>query len=187
MRILVCIDKTEQSERIAPAVRRLTQEQDEVLFLRVVDPGLIRAGAVQGRHDPGRGLGDGASPSIAAPAADPTGRPVPGAAGRIETVDEGARRFAITEDRVEAQLREQERRELFAIAHAHGFRAIEPLVVFAEDAASTILEQARERHVDVIAMTTHARGAVAEALKGSTAKTVIQDGGYPVLVVHPSD
>lgn len=185
MRVLTCIDKTEQSARIVPAVRRLTGEEDEVLFLRVVDPDLIRAAAVQGRRDPGRGLGDGASPSIAAPAADPTGRPVPGPAGHIETVDEGAERFAIAEDRVETQLREQERRELFAIAHEHGFRAIEPLVVFASDPADAILEQARERDVDVIAMTTHARGAVAEALKGSTAKTVIQHGGRPVLVVHP--
>ncbi len=50
--------------------------------------------------------------------------------------------------------------------------------------AEVILEEARERNVDLIAMTTHGRGGVARLAFGSVADKVLRHAPCPVLLVR---
>ncbi|HYM16746.1 MAG TPA: universal stress protein [Dehalococcoidia bacterium] len=54
-----------------------------------------------------------------------------------------------------------------------------------DNAAAAIVQEARERGVDVIVMATHSRGPLARALFGSVTEEVVRSGVAPVLVVHP--
>ncbi|MEW6673404.1 MAG: universal stress protein [Thermodesulfobacteriota bacterium] len=47
-----------------------------------------------------------------------------------------------------------------------------------------ILQQAEERHCDLIVMGSHGHGAIAEAVIGSTARKVLRRSKIPVLVVR---
>jgi nucleotide-binding universal stress UspA family protein len=58
-------------------------------------------------------------------------------------------------------------------------------VVVARDAAEAILEQARERGHDLIALATHGRGGARRLLLGSVADKVIRGFSVPVLVYRP--
>jgi nucleotide-binding universal stress UspA family protein len=51
-------------------------------------------------------------------------------------------------------------------------------------AAQVILEQARERDVDLIAMTTHGRGGLLRLALGSVADAVVRAAPCPVLLVR---
>lgn len=64
---------------------------------------------------------------------------------------------------------------------AEGIKA-EVATVSGIPAAEGILEYAREREVDVIAMATHGRGGVARLILGSVADKVIRGGNTPVLL-----
>ena len=55
------------------------------------------------------------------------------------------------------------------------------------DAATTIVERARERGYDLIAMTTHGRSGLSRLVFGSTAEAVLHDAPCPVLLVRVSD
>ena len=50
--------------------------------------------------------------------------------------------------------------------------------------AEVILEEARERNVDLIAMTTHGRGGVARLAFGSVADEVLRHAPCPILLVR---
>ncbi len=63
------------------------------------------------------------------------------------------------------------------IAHQH--------VRFDETLASGILAVTRELFPDLIAMSTHGRGAIASAIQGSVATAVLRSGVAPVLLVRP--
>jgi nucleotide-binding universal stress UspA family protein len=58
-------------------------------------------------------------------------------------------------------------------------------VVVHPSAARGVLEYADETGVDLIALATHARGAVARAIMGSVADKVMRGASVPVLVVPP--
>src|SRR6185503_7321618 len=53
------------------------------------------------------------------------------------------------------------------------------------DPAERILDASRDEDVDALAMTTHARGAVATFLMGSVAREVVHRAGKPVFLVRP--
>jgi nucleotide-binding universal stress UspA family protein len=50
--------------------------------------------------------------------------------------------------------------------------------------AETILEAAREQHVDLIVMGTHGRHGLAHLLLGSVAERVLRNASCPVLTTH---
>ncbi len=58
-------------------------------------------------------------------------------------------------------------------------------VVYGQQAASAILQDAREHAIDAIAMATHGRHGPGRLLLGSTADKVIRGTHLPVLVFHP--
>jgi nucleotide-binding universal stress UspA family protein len=65
---------------------------------------------------------------------------------------------------------------------------VETRVVFDDrPAASVILDVARRRPADLIALTTRRRGALMRFLFGSTANRVIRGAAVPVLVSCPND
>jgi nucleotide-binding universal stress UspA family protein len=57
----------------------------------------------------------------------------------------------------------------------------------ADNVAETIVDRAREEHVDVIVMATRSPSGIAHALFGSTAEAVVRSGVAPVLLVHPKE
>lgn len=95
--------------------------------------------------------------------------------GRQIVIDETARR------RQEA---EQYLRSIAARLTASGLRVRTD--VRAGDAAREILEGARECEADVIAMTTHGRGALGRLLYGSVTGAVLHRAHLPVVVVRAS-
>jgi nucleotide-binding universal stress UspA family protein len=62
---------------------------------------------------------------------------------------------------------------------------VEELIVHGE-AAAEIVRVARERHVDLIIVSSHGRTGLGRILFGSTAEAVVRHASCPVLVVKPS-
>jgi nucleotide-binding universal stress UspA family protein len=64
--------------------------------------------------------------------------------------------------------------------------AVETRVVVAAQPATEILDLARSRGVDVIALATHGRGGLTRLLIGSVADKVVRGADVPVLVYRPT-
>ena len=54
-------------------------------------------------------------------------------------------------------------------------------------AAAKLVELARDRKIDLIAIGTHGRSALARAILGSVADKVMRTAPCPVMIVHPTD
>jgi nucleotide-binding universal stress UspA family protein len=67
---------------------------------------------------------------------------------------------------------------------AHGC-SVRTQVLIAREAASAILQAARQQGSDLIAMTTHGHSGSAGLLVGRVAVRVLHDGGFPVLLYQP--
>ncbi len=63
---------------------------------------------------------------------------------------------------------------------------VDPHVVVARHAAPAITDFAKQYGADLIALTTHGRGA-SRLTVGSVASRILRDSGVPVLVVRPAD
>jgi nucleotide-binding universal stress UspA family protein len=64
--------------------------------------------------------------------------------------------------------------------------AMRPVVITSNATALTIVNYAKETHIDLIVMGTHGRGPMAHLLMGSVAERVVRLAACPVLVVrHP--
>jgi nucleotide-binding universal stress UspA family protein len=63
---------------------------------------------------------------------------------------------------------------------------VETCVVVEEQAAAGVLREAQARHVDLIAMETHARRGLSRLFLGSVADKVVRAGVVPVLLNHPA-
>jgi nucleotide-binding universal stress UspA family protein len=88
--------------------------------------------------------------------------------GRIQTETENAAR-----QRIRRELTDEDRHQLSARA----------VVLTAPKPADAILGYARDEHVDLIVVGTHARGVVAHMLLGSVAERVVRQAHCPVLTV----
>jgi nucleotide-binding universal stress UspA family protein len=67
-----------------------------------------------------------------------------------------------------------------------GYTARHELIVRGGEPAPAIFASARETNADLIVMGTRGRGALARALLGSTAATILRDSDVPVMVVPRS-
>ncbi len=74
-----------------------------------------------------------------------------------------------------------------AEATLHGERPSIHLEVTGGDPAAQIVQIAAERQVELIAMTTHGRGAMGRWYFGSVADRVARSATVPVLLVRPSE
>jgi universal stress protein A len=82
-----------------------------------------------------------------------------------------------SQDRVEALLREDDRRELGAMA----------VLRVSNSPADAIVEYAKEAGADVIVVGTHGRKALAHFVLGSVAERVVRLAPCPVLTVRPAE
>jgi nucleotide-binding universal stress UspA family protein len=62
-----------------------------------------------------------------------------------------------------------------------------PAVRASGSVAATIVEYAKQTHVDVIVVGTHGRGPIAHFFMGSVAEHVVRHAPCPVLVVRPNE
>lgn len=60
------------------------------------------------------------------------------------------------------------------------------VVLHGTTASAVLIDYAAEHEIDIIAMASHVRPSVAEAILGSTTRSVLRSGVAPVLVVHPT-
>jgi nucleotide-binding universal stress UspA family protein len=67
-----------------------------------------------------------------------------------------------------------------------GVRA-EGMVSVGNDPAEEILRRAREENFNLIAMATHDRNLLGQAIRGSVANEVVRSASVPVLAVTPED
>jgi nucleotide-binding universal stress UspA family protein len=82
------------------------------------------------------------------------------------------------EDAARAQLHE------LVIDNDPNAPAVKPVIMTSNTPAMSIVEYARDEHIDLIVMGTHGRGAVAHLLMGSVAERVVRTAPCPVLTVR---
>jgi nucleotide-binding universal stress UspA family protein len=90
---------------------------------------------------------------------------------------------------LQAELVEEASRNLDALLTADDRERLGavPAVRISGSVASTIVEYAKQAHVDVIVVGTHGRGPVAHFFMGSVAEHVVRNAPCPVLVVRPNE
>ena len=75
----------------------------------------------------------------------------------------------------------------FVESHFHG-QNIKTEVLMAEDPIwQTICNYSKENDYNLIVMSSHGHGALAQLLMGSTVSHVVPHAGCPVLVIPPAD
>ena len=62
---------------------------------------------------------------------------------------------------------------------------VEPVVVLGHDVARTVMQEARDRGIDLFAISTHARGGLARLRLGSVADKIVRGAACPTLVARP--
>lgn len=164
MKILATFDGTRFGERSLPLLAELSEvPPTEITLLRVVP-----APTVHGEMTPEAV----AAHDVVVAAAPPAGvEDVRYPETRDQAID---RARSDAEDYLQAL-----RPRLAAAADVH----IE--VRMSDDAASVIIERARELRPTMIVMATHSREGVSRIFVGSTADKVVHAGVAPVLLVHP--
>jgi nucleotide-binding universal stress UspA family protein len=93
----------------------------------------------------------------------------------------------VVENRVQAMSRLEASLHDYLDSHFHALEGVrvETHVKFADDAAATIVERARQTKPDLIAMATHGRTGLNHLLAGSVCEQVIRSGVAPVIVLRP--
>lgn len=165
LKMVVCMDGSEFSDAVLPgALAVAVASNAEVHMLGVLDPdaGHEHKGGARG----GLAWADVRTPRSIAP-------------------DQAGRRGGSVETKSEAQDRLRNAAGSHLRSHMKGFpEDAREVVLLASDPAKAIIEYAQEQQADLIAMASHARGAVRELLAGSVTDAVVRSGVAPVLVVH---
>ena len=164
-KILVPLDGSELSEAILPVIAEGFDPADtEVILMRVGEPAdAIMIAGSRDMHP--LGVGSTAPATIAAL----TGRHWGEAKGQG---------FHRARERIESYLA----RHSQTLAK-HGFR-IQCIAEFGHPSV-VVVDCARQRQVDLIAMCTHGRTGLAAALIGSVASAVLRSASVPVLLTRP--
>ena len=100
--------------------------------------------------------------------------------------------FALAGPEAYAAARDAVQRDLQDLEHKmraeYGYERGEDyeLLMCEGDVAESVLECAREKHIDLIAVGTHGRTGLSKALLGSVAESIFRHSEIPVLTVGPS-
>jgi len=170
MKILVTIDGSPESQAVLPVVTKLAKEASaSVLLLTVLEPkGATPSGHQRQAHFiSGRTVSTG----IQAPATV------------VRTIDTPAETTDQAMQRILSEGREFLDDAVSSLAPIGV--AFEMHVAVDENAARAILEFAKAQSVDLIAMATHGRSGLRQAVQGSVASAVVKAGVAPVLLVRP--
>ena len=167
MRVLVTLDGSELADRalsiMAPFARSTSAE---VLLLTVIDPGEVHATFEEAQQLL-------AAPPGTAVALAMRGIPSQPAPGLVE---DRSQAFEARRIETEEHLQEKAKQYLPGLS-------TEVHVEWSDDAADAISRFARENSVDFIAMGTHGRSGLGQALLGSVATSVVRQSLVPVLLV----
>ena len=171
MTILATVDDSSASHEVLPVVRKLAKSMGARVILLTVR----ESAEATPRRRPAGPVGP-----ITAVGLTGTGligaevqAPAPGWA---ETRDQAVERAAAEGRDLLAALAEPIEKE--------GIK-VEKQVVIAEDPVAVIIDAARRENVDLIAMATHGRSALASVIQGSVAAAVLRSGVAPTLLVRP--
>lgn len=159
-RVLIAVDETEESVRVAEVAHRLFGDAD-YLAVSVADV----------RLDPGAMPYWGPAWRVAYPV--PYGMVWPYRSGADDAPSDRSPEEAAV-DAAEGDAR--------AAAEKSGLPGVETLAEFG-DPAQAILRAAEDREVDVIVLGTHQRGWFDRLLRPSVSRAVIDQASIPVLVV----
>ncbi len=165
-RILVTTDGSPQSEAVIPVAVDLARSTGaEVHLLRVI-PEPEQIGVTQA-HTP-----------------DPT-RLRSGDFYVRSTVPVPLREAAESRDQAFDRAQHEAREQLEELAKAFDGATVRRHIRIDGNVADAIIRVAKELSPDVIAMSTHGRGAAAAAVQGSVSSKVVRAGVAPVLLVRP--
>ncbi len=169
MKILVPLDGSEFSEAVLPVVAALARTTGaEIILTTVLEKSPPRSPWLKPPPSPVDVQGQ----------ADLSGRiVVPPRREQAVLVE--------TSTQADERARNEAKDYLERIAHKTFPMGAQVNVADGDDAASAILEEARKRRVDVIAMTSHGRSGLARLITGSVATKVLAAGVAPVLLVRP--
>jgi nucleotide-binding universal stress UspA family protein len=171
MRIMVCVDDSAASEAVlSPSVAFADAAGASVELVRVLRPETIK-GVPRGEAPP--------------PASSATWRS-PGASNFGARMDQYEGRQVVERERLVEQTEATMLGELRTLAARFASPA-ECSVLASDDVAEALVEHARMSGADLVAMATHARGAVGQAVRGSVTQAVIRSGVAPVLVTYRED
>lgn len=174
MKILVCLDGSELAHSILPHARQLAKSTGaQVELVQVLDLSKIQQTLGRRLGGPAADLGAFTATGDAhVPFVPKRDRPA-----ESETVIEG-RELAIERARAEAQAQ--------LVAEFAGFpKGVQGTVLTGDNPAATIVQYAQDARADLIAMATHSRHGLREAIWGSVTDAVVRSGVAPVLVYHP--
>lgn len=165
MRLLVTFDGSALSEHalavMAPWVKRWDAE---VLLLGVLDPAGVQATVdLAGRQPVGAMRLDSARALT----------PIPAPPFIVEDRNQA---FVAARNMAEDEMRELARRHLPGVP-------VSVRAEFGEDVAQTIAQFARENMADFLAMSSHGRSGMSQALMGSVASAVVREAQLPVIVI----
>lgn len=165
-RVLLPLDGSERARAVLPAVARLVDpERFDLKILRVVDAGSGLGGAQAEPLDIGRGQSMTFGADILDAAAGLSGERPPPAWPRLRRALEDELAPTV------AELKEM------------GFGVF--LTLRFGEPAREILALAETEPVALVAMTTHGRTGLLEAMMGSVAAAVLHEAPVPVLLVRP--
>ncbi|MBA4181032.1 MAG: hypothetical protein C0506_10630 [Anaerolinea sp.] len=169
MRVLIPLDGSQLSDRVlealAPWVKRWGAEVD---LLTVLDPRDAHEVVAEAGRSPAGAAGFTASLASRGAAVEPPPAVV---------IDRGQALEALrvnTEDELRGK----------AAGHLRG-AAVKVHADFAEHAADGIAAFVREHDIDFVAMGTHGRSGVGQAVLGSVAGAVVRHAPVPVILVGP--
>ena len=164
--ILIPIDRTEESQKILPEVKRFIPAEGTTLILFYV----------------------AAIPKL-------VGQPVPAHTPQVIRLGQGGVSVLPQPDqprihldqlqsRLESDIEQELQAEAIELREA-GFQVY--ILVRFGDPAIEILRYLNEKPIALIAMTTHARSGLRRLFFGSVAKEVLHHVDIPVLMLHPSE
>ena len=165
--MLVTLDGSEFAEQVLPAVKNiLADAKAEVTLLSVVAPSELRQRSV-GRDFPVQRTLEHV---------DLTGSPVP--LTRPSAT-------ATVMNRRETNAKSEREDYLSLIIRREGLQGAAFRVIISKDAAQAVTDYAHKGSFDLIAMATHGRSSLSQAVLGSVATEVLRAGAVPVLLVRP--
>lgn len=175
MKILVCLDGSELARSILPHARQLAQSAGaQVELVQVLDLGKIE-------QTLGRRLGGPTADLGAFTATGDAHVPF------VPKIDHPAESEAVVEGRELAIERVRAEAQAQLVAELTGFpRRVQCTVLTGDNPAATIVQYAQDAQADLIAMATHSRSGMREAIWGSVTDSVVRSGVAPVLVYHPA-
>lgn len=169
MRVLISLDGSELAERVLDTLAPwLRTWEAEVVLLTILDPRDTHEAVAESGRPVAPAAGIDISPTLGGVAIQPSPAVI---------IDRGRALEAVRVN-TEDELRTAAGKCLQDVA-------VSVHAVFAEDAAEGIAAFVPEHAIDFVAMSTHGRSGISQALLGSVAGAVVRHCPVPVILIGP--